>query len=139
MSKLIVYGYVEGKDIKFIKFNDRSKLDEYVNSLPENSQLEITVSPVKDFRSLKLNRTYWMYLGMIGDYLGYTKNEMHDYFKAKFLCTFMEINGENTLTCPSTADLSTKEFCEYLEQIFHLCVEKFSLVLPDIEEIKAMK
>ncbi len=136
MQKLILYGSV--KDGK-ARIPDRQKIDEYISNLPEGSQIELIVSPIKDFRSLKLNRTYWMYLTIIGDYLGYTKSEMHDYFKAKFLCHFIEINGEETLVCPSTSDLSTKEFCEYLEAIFQLCAEKFTLVLPDIEEIKALK
>lgn len=136
MNKLVVYGQIiNGKP----KISNREKMDTYLESLPEGAQFELIVSPIKDFRSLKLNRTYWMYLTMIGDELGYTKHEMHDYFKAKFLCEITQVNGEDILTCKSTSDLSTREFCEYLESIFYLCAENFSIVLPDIQEIKQIK
>ncbi len=136
MDNLIIYGKtVEGKP----KIYDRYKIDAYVSKLAEGTQFEVIIRPVLDSRSLKLNRTYWMYLTMVGDELGYSKNEMHDYFKMKFLCEKMEINGELILSCKSTSDLSTKKFCEYLESIFHFCSSELGVVLPDIQDIQELK
>lgn len=136
MENLIIYGKaVEGKP----KIYDSYKIHDYVSKLPEGTQFELIIRPVLDSRSLKLNRTYWMYLTMVGDELGYSKNEMHDYFKMKFLCEHIEINGEITLSCKSTSDLSTKKFCEYLESIFFFCSSELGIVLPDIEDIRKLK
>lgn len=136
MKKLVVYG---NKQNDRLIITEKNRLDDYISSLPEGAQIELIISPVKDYRSLKLNRTYWMYLTMIGDHLGYTKHEMHDYFKSKYLCDITVVNGEETITCISTSDLPTKEFCEYLESIFQFCSINFGFVLPDIQEIREMK
>lgn len=136
MRKLVVYGKVEeGKG----KITELVKMNAYFSNLPEGTQFELVIAPIKDFRSLKLNRTYWMYMTMIGDELGYTKHEMHEYFKRKFLSETLEIGNELIFTSKSTADLTTKEFCEYLESIFYMCSSQFNIILPDIQEIKNMK
>lgn len=136
MEKLIIYGVVADSKPKI---HDRHKIDNYVSRLPEGTQFELIIKPVEDTRSLKLNRTYWMYLTMVGDELGYTKHEMHMYFKMKFLCENIEVNGESILDCKSTSKLSTKEFCEYLEKIFRYCAQQIGLVLPDIQDIREIK
>jgi hypothetical protein len=122
-----------------LKVKDSYLIDIFIKDLKQNTEVEVIIRPVKDFRSLKLNRTYWMYLGMIADYLGHTKEEMHDYFKAKFLCEWHQVNGEETLVCQSTAKLSNREFCEYLEKIFWFCSHEMGYVLPDIEDIREIK
>lgn len=138
MDKLTIYGQVvQGKGK--IDSSSTTKLEKYLSTLEEGKEFEMVIQPVKDARSLKLNRTYWMYLTMVGDHLGYTKEEMHDYFKAKFLCEWVVINGEQTLSCKSTAELSTKDFCLYLEEIFRYCAEKADFILPDIRDIKMMR
>jgi hypothetical protein len=138
---------VEQKDLKLggvvengiLKIMDRKAIHEYTKTLEHGTQVELVIKPIKDFRSLKLNRTYWMYLTMIGEHLGHSKMEMHDYFKAKFLCEVHVVNGEETLVCQSTAKLTNKEFCIYLEDIFQFCSEKIGYVLPDIDEIRQIK
>jgi hypothetical protein len=122
-----------------LKVASSQQIIDYVTNFPDDTEFEITIKRVKDARSLNLNRTYWMYLTMIGDHLGHSKMEMHDYFKAKFLCEIHIVNGEETLVCESTAKLSNKEFCEYLEKIFHYCADKIGFILPDIDEIKQIK
>jgi hypothetical protein len=119
-----------------LKSSGNIQIADYIAGFPDDTKFEIIIRKVKDARSLNLNRTYWMYLTMIGDHLGHSKMEMHDYFKAKFLCEVHVVNGEETLVCESTAKLSNKEFCEYLEKIFYFCADEVGFTLPDIDELK---
>lgn len=111
------------------KLSVDARLSEYIKSIDGN--FEIKVTKIKDIRTAEMNNLYWWWMKILSDETGYTKNELHNYFKNKILCVEDQINGETFLDCKSTADLTIKEFSEYLLQVGKLGAEKFSVYLPD--------
>jgi len=97
--------------------------------------LEVVIRPHKRNRSLDQNALYWKWLQIIGDYLGYTKDEMHVLLRYKFLGhEEREIAGEKILVLPSTTKLNVGEMWDYLNDI-----ERFALSLgirlPSMEDL----
>jgi hypothetical protein len=70
-------------------------------------------------RSLPQNSYYWsVVLGIISAETGHSVDELHEYFKAKFLgYSTAKILGEFVGVPQSTTRLSTQEFSDYIERI----------------------
>jgi len=72
-----------------------------------------------------------LYLSIISDETGHSKDELHSFFKGKFLTeNIKEILGEKTRITKSTTELSKGEFCSYLVDISSLT----QVELPDTTE-----
>lgn len=72
----------------------------------------------KEKRSAQQNRYYHFYLGLIARESGHTKDELHSFFKGRFLTDHIsEIFGRKTRITRSTTELTRGEFCEYLANI----------------------
>jgi hypothetical protein len=77
---------------------------------------EIKVFRMK--RSLKQNSLYWMWLRCIKAETGNDMDDLHNYFTGKFLAwSVREVFGSEVPRHLSTADLDTKQFTEFLEQV----------------------
>lgn len=120
--------YVENQKGKLI-FNDFKGIKTYLKSLDGN--IEIRVRPTKDIRTLAMNNLYWLWLTAISDSSGYTKRELHNYFKTKLLCVEDKVLDEYIIDCGSTSDLSVKNFILYLEEVARLAAQNFHVVLLD--------
>lgn len=86
-----------------------------LNHLDPNTKWQITARPYKSKRSNQQNSRYWAFLTELGAHLGYTRDEMHDLCKYKFLSEQVEVNGESMVKLKSTHKTNTKEFAEYCE------------------------
>lgn len=73
----------------------------------------VKITERKPIRSLSQNDRYWAMLEVLGDYLGYTSEELHELLKFKYLTHQKEIAGQPIQVTRSTADLTTEEFVEY--------------------------
>lgn len=99
-------------------------------------RLTITVEKYKKPRSNKQNSYMWSdaFYGLLADYTGYTKDEMHD--SCRMECLRIHRDGMPD-TIRSTTDLSTIEFEMYLEEIRVKAAEGFfgvPIVLPEPNE-----
>lgn len=84
----------------------------------EGREIVLTIKRRSQVRSLKANALYWVYLTNISSETGHTPNELHEFFKAKFLSPrFETIYNEEVELPPSTAILSSQEFSAYMERI----------------------
>jgi hypothetical protein len=106
-------------------------------TLPLEPRQEIIIRPAKSKRSLAQNATYWMHIDAIRLHImdstgqAYSKDEVHDFLRAKFLPTRpVEINGELQSSVESTTRLCVKEMSNYMEQIDRYCVQELGLYLP---------
>lgn len=86
-------------------------------------------------RTIPQNKYYFgVVVPILADYCGYTKGEMHDALKMKFL----RKHNDTVPGCPdtsrSTTDLSTVEFNEYIENIRAWAVNEFMVHIPDPNE-----
>lgn len=77
----------------------------------------VEVNEFKHNRSVEQNKRLWKLYSAIGDYLGYTPEEMHELLKYKFLSEEKEIKNEKVVHIRSTATLNTEEMAEYQKQI----------------------
>lgn len=114
-----------------LKVNDLRRAIDYIKDI--DGEVEIRVRPTKDIRSLKMNNLYWRWLGLLSEESGYSKKELHNYFKTKLLCIEEKFLDEYVINCTSTSDLSVKDFSIYLRDVVQLASENFHFALPDPE------
>ena len=75
------------------------------------------VTERKPIRNLSQNDKYWAILEGLSDHLGYTKDELHELLKYKYLKYAKEVAGQPVVVVPSTSDLDTAQFAEYIENV----------------------
>jgi len=78
---------------------------------------KVQVTERKHIRNLSQNDMYWAILEGISDHLGYTKEELHELMKYKFLKYTKEIAGQPIIVVPSTADLDTAQFADFINNV----------------------
>jgi len=113
--------YLKLKDGEMIKFHlTRANLPSLITKLKEldfNKIWKVQVTERKHIRNLSQNDKYWAILECLSDHLGYTKDEIHELLKYKYLKYSKEIAGQPVVVVPSTSDLDTGEFAEYIENV----------------------
>lgn len=104
----------------------------------QDCELEIVIERKHATRSVAQNRLYWgVYCAVLSEHTGYSKDELHELLKAKFLPKKMALadaNGEITeefVIGGSTTRLNKIEFGEYLRQIQQWAAEELDVVIPD--------
>lgn len=90
------------------------KLNRYGDSLLD---FEITVTRRKSKRSLEQNARLWSLYKNIGNLVGVTDDDMHNYMGNKFLKIVKIINDEEVMSIESTTKLSTERMAEYQTKI----------------------
>lgn len=71
----------------------------------------------KSKKTLEQNNRLWALYESIGDYLGYTKNEMHLLMGYEFLREFIYVGDKLIDRIKSTTELNTAEMAQYQERI----------------------
>lgn len=97
---------------------------------------KVQVTERKPIRNLSQNDLYWTLLEGLSDHLGYTKDELHELMKYKYLKYAKEIAGQPVVVVPSTSDLDTAQFAELIENVLRFANEygcSFQDGLPQYE------
>jgi hypothetical protein len=104
-----------------LKFNlTKINLENLIAKLREldfSKIYKVQVTERKPIRNLSQNDKYWAILEGLSDHLGYTKDELHELLKYKYLKYAKEIAGQPVVVVPSTSDLDTAQFAEYIENV----------------------
>jgi hypothetical protein len=104
-----------------LKFNlTKINLENLIAKLREldfSKVYKVQVTERKPIRNLSQNDKYWAILEGLSDHLGYTKDELHELLKYKYLKYAKEIAGQPVVVVPSTSDLDTAQFAEYIENV----------------------
>jgi hypothetical protein len=99
---------------------DREELVRRINALDLKKKFIAEIKVWRKVRTVPQNRLYWMWLRCItkeGE-SGYTEEELHEYFKKRYLnWREKEMFGDRLSITKSTTELTTKEFTEYLDKI----------------------
>lgn len=116
----------EGCKIPYLKIDSPTALWKYMQTL-QGKSVDITIKQHKSQRSNNQNNYYFgVVCKILGDYFGYTEEEMHDALKMKFLR-----HGPCDMeTVKSTTKLNTAEFEDYLEKIRRWAVTEYSVSIP---------
>lgn len=130
--------------MKYILIDEQRRQNalDYIKAIDISKPIEVFIREYKKRRSISQNNLYWMWLPILGDHFGETKEEMHETIAAHFLGVTERItrHGHKIVKPISTTTLSTKEFTLYLEKIEALAHrENIKLLMPDDYRFAMMK
>jgi len=117
------------KNLK-IDFLDEERFVDDLMKL-DGKDIVFTLSENKDYRTNSQNKLWWKYMDILGMELGYTKNEMHDICKLKFLKRERVEDGIKVEYLKSTAQLTKKEFKKLVDDVIIWAAQTFSINLPN--------
>jgi len=118
--------------MKLYIFNciDRGKAIDAIQGLENGYTVEIKKVSTK--RSLSQNKLYWRWLDVIGNELGYHREDVHEIYKDMFLIR-KEVMGRTI--AGSTRDCNTKTFTDYLDKIQIHAASELGINLPTLQDI----
>ncbi len=118
---------VKGK----IVFNNKAKFLNDVAEFHEGTIVVISINEAKDVRTNQQNKLWWAWMQIIGDTIGYSKNETHDIMKYKFLLREEVIEGESRQYIKSTTTLSKEDFNKIAQDVFFWANDTLNIKLPN--------
>lgn len=128
------YGTVENGKLTLHK---PKLFQKYIKSL--KGLVSVEVKSRKSKRNLNANSYYWVCLTVLGDELGYTKEEMHALFGNMFRKHVVGMPNKNTGEIidvefiESTAAMSKGRFAEYVDQVIRWAAEMGVILLTPEE------
>ena len=98
----------------------------------KGKRVNIIIKKVKSQRSLQQNRYWWLAITILSKEIGYTKEELHEILKYKFLrlSKVDEKTGEIFEYCGSTAKLSKSAFSDLVNDLIRFSAETFNVIIP---------
>lgn len=92
----------------------------------------VTIEKPQSIRSLSQNKFYWLYLGLVAEETGDHPNDLHEFFKRKFLPPrFVKVMGQEIKLPNTTTTLSKAQFSDYIMRIEALT----GVPAPKIEDL----
>lgn len=113
---------------------DRDMVIAQIKRLDLANPYTVEILQKRKVRSISQNSLYWLWLTCIEFETGTNRDELHDYFKHKFILP-VEVNvfGEKIMRW-TTTDKDTLQFKEYLDKIQIFASVDLSITLPDSED-----
>lgn len=127
IDKIEFYGQVKNGAVLISK---RKDFDEAVKRF-EGKEIEIIVQKKRYVRSIQQNRLWWLYMDILHKELGYSKEDMHELCKFRFLKRerVIESTGEVMEYLESTTRLSRTQFAETIYSLVQWAAE-MNIILP---------
>ena len=118
--------------------DDKQAVIDYISSLDvAKREYEAKIVKKTDKRTLAQNRLYRLWLNCISEETGNDVEDLHEYFKAKYIGVhYRVIYGEGITRNYSTTDLSTEQFTEFLERVQRWANIEQGIVLPNPEDLQ---
>ena len=108
--------------------------------VPLDGSHEVIIRKAKSKRSVLQNALYWKWLGCLANETGYTPDQWHEYFKAKFIASKTEMITMFDKTVPekpvTTTRESVKEFTEYLNEIELWVMDNMGYSFPQDDDYR---
>lgn len=115
---------------------DKQAVKSYIDSLNSDKNYTVDVTLRKERRTLPSNKLYWLWLACISNETGQDKDDLHDFFKQKFIgFQTKSFYGEKLYSTPSTASLDSKQFSVYLDRICAFAGAELGITLPHPEDL----
>jgi hypothetical protein len=98
----------------------------------EGKRVHLTIEKQKSKRSHQQNKYWWVCMTILSQDIGYTKEEMHELAKFKFLKRekVIEKTGEIMEYIESTTKLNKTDFADMTSELHRWASESFGIVLP---------
>jgi hypothetical protein len=94
--------------------------------------VEITERRIK--RTISQNGLYWLWLTCISHETGNDKDDLHEYFKEKYITPVTKYVFNEPVYIMSTADLNTVQFKYLLDSVQYFASTELQIILPDPED-----
>jgi len=135
MSKLFPNFIGRVKNGKFIPENEDGYTVWMMNL--EDKECILTIGEKKNQRTMSQNKFYnGVVLKLIGEHLGYDRDEVHDILTAKFLKKIVNVDGKDMVVVRSTTSLTTEEMSNYIERIKIWASKEIGVFIPDSSDVK---
>ena len=97
----------------------------------EGKRIQIRIEKLKSKRSIQQNRYWWLAMTILGNELGYSKEETHELMKFKFLKRerVIEKTGEILEYIESTTTLSKSDFADMVTDMVRWAAS-MGIVIP---------
>lgn len=124
-------------DFKIRTEADKKAVCEYIGKLDiSRRQYTVKVAKKAEIRTLSQNRLYYLWLNCISAETGNEVEDLHEYFKQKFIGVRSRIiYGENVVKAYSTTDLNTEEFTAYLDKVQRWANVEQGIILPNPDDM----
>lgn len=116
-----------------LNVENKPKFLQYLLSLSRSgkpAKIEIIIKRYRKKRTNRQNSLYWLWLNFIAEETGSDPDELHVYFKSKYL---LDRSGKIPVV-KSTTRLTTVEFSEYMDKITRE-VANVGITLPNPEDL----
>lgn len=122
--------YIDGK----IRTNNPAMFESVLRGFKDH--FLIIIEPYRKTRSGQQNRYYWgVVIERLSNHTGFTKDEMHEVLKYKFLSFEKESrDGQKFIVTRSTVSLDTKEMEDYLESVRRWAAQDLNCDIPEPNE-----
>lgn len=116
---------------------DKDKVKAYVDDLKTDKKKYIVeVKVERERRSIDQNALYWLWLTCLMDETGEHKDNLHEYFKTKFLgVDERQCFGHHFFLPNTTTKLDTLQFKNYLDRIQEFASVELGITLPDPKDL----
>jgi len=105
-------------------------IGQYLRNLDCTKPQSVVISDNKETRRSQQNRLYWKWVSIIGNELGYERQEMHDTLVFRLLGMVDKvILGKPVCMLASTHDMSVADFSDYMERVSRFAAE-MNIKLP---------
>jgi len=105
---------------------DKKQWAYYLDKL-KNGKYVMEIKQYRKNRTLSQNKFYWKVIEIIGNELGYEREEMHASFKATYLGN---IDNNGLIHSPTTTNLTTKTMIEYIDKIIRFAARN-NIYIPN--------
>ena len=109
----------------------RAQFDAYLRRF-EGDEVEVEVRKRRSKRSTAQNAYWWsVVVPTLAEHTGYTRDEMHEALKAKFLSA--EDLSLGLTKIGSTAKLNTQDFADLVDRVVLWAAESLGVIVPPPE------
>jgi len=103
---------------------------EYLYSQLKNGKYKVKIENYAEKRTLNQNALMWMWMMCIERETGTDKQDVHDYYCAKFLRRETVINGIETTVYGGTSKLNTLQMTNFMDKVKADAATEFGITLP---------
>ena len=111
----------------------RARIAERIACLPLDKPTAVTIGPLKDTRSLRQNRLYWKWIGIIARHEGSTPATVHEVLQKALSVPIVEQFRGQIVERWSTKEKTVAEMAEYMEAVDRWAASECGIVLPTTE------
>lgn len=97
----------------------------------EDGYYNLSIEKWKDSRSIQANNLYWKWLSIIGEYLGYYKEEIHEEMIRMFAPTYTlrGLDGKPRQKKLTTSKMKVDQMAEFMQRVDQFAAEQ-GIILP---------